>query len=287
MDPISAGIGAGVKILGGLLGRSSAKKAAEKQAQRQKSFAQKGIRWRVKDAKAAGIHPLYALGAQTHSYQPVTVNDPLPDSLADAGQDISRAVLANGTSSDRAAVKLDALRLENMGLHNELLRVQINKLAGPQLGPPIPEMGSEIKPAEVTAANPVFPYLEAGPPRPGGVPADFWGGLKLNLLSDPVAQSTDDMELLKYYLLLRDPENRQQLGKDLDLAIAALHPKVLAPLGAAGSLIQEMGRFGGLARDIAAQNVRAWFDKHRSYAQKARASTWRHRSRNSWGREVR
>lgn len=47
------------------------------QAQRnedlQREFAQMGIRWRVEDAKAAGLHPLYALGAQPIPVTPTQV----------------------------------------------------------------------------------------------------------------------------------------------------------------------------------------------------------------------
>lgn len=67
---IAAGISAGSDILGGILGGSSAKKQAKKAAK----FAKKQfeymkylnanrIRLTVDDAKAAGIHPLAALGA--------------------------------------------------------------------------------------------------------------------------------------------------------------------------------------------------------------------------------
>ena len=36
----------------------------------QKEFAQNSIQWRVADAKKAGIHPLYAIGASSSSYTP-------------------------------------------------------------------------------------------------------------------------------------------------------------------------------------------------------------------------
>lgn len=40
----------------------------------QKEFAQNSIQWRVDDAKKAGIHPLYALGAQGASYTPQSLD---------------------------------------------------------------------------------------------------------------------------------------------------------------------------------------------------------------------
>lgn len=36
----------------------------------QKEFAQHGVRWRVEDAKAAGVHPMYALGASGAAFAP-------------------------------------------------------------------------------------------------------------------------------------------------------------------------------------------------------------------------
>lgn len=40
----------------------------------QREFAQNSIQWRVDDAKNAGIHPLYALGAQGASYTPQSLD---------------------------------------------------------------------------------------------------------------------------------------------------------------------------------------------------------------------
>lgn len=63
-------------IVSGLFGKSASDDAndiAEQNVQLQREFAQKGIQWKVKDAQAAGIHPLYALGAQTHQFTPTSV----------------------------------------------------------------------------------------------------------------------------------------------------------------------------------------------------------------------
>lgn len=114
-------ISAGASILGGILGNS----AADKQMEMQKDFAQKGIRWRVNDAKAAGIHPLYALGAPTMSYSPVATGD---FGVSQAGQDIGRAIDQTRTSGERQSARGDALlslQLENQKLQNDALRVEI------------------------------------------------------------------------------------------------------------------------------------------------------------------
>lgn len=125
-------------ILSGVLGLAgaSADKRAAKASQNanldaQREFAQKGIQWRVADAKAAGIHPVYAMGANTASYTPSTAVGP---SYAEMGQNFGRAVSATmPQSSKQAAVQAatDQLTLEKMGLENEFLRTQIagSKLA--------------------------------------------------------------------------------------------------------------------------------------------------------------
>ena len=62
----------GGAVLGGLFG----KKSSDKQSRFQKEFAQHGLRWKVEDAKAAGLHPLAAIGAQGAQYNPVIPSQP-------------------------------------------------------------------------------------------------------------------------------------------------------------------------------------------------------------------
>jgi len=108
MDPVSMGatISAGANLIGAIMGGSE----AHKNRQMQKQFAQYGIRWRVEDAKAAGLHPLYALGAQTPTYSPV--HSEAPAQLAEMGQNIGRAVQATQTARERerGQLELDLLK---------------------------------------------------------------------------------------------------------------------------------------------------------------------------------
>ena len=124
-------IAAGTTLLGGILGQRSQQKMADQNIALQKEFAQSGIQWKVADARKAGIHPIYALGANTHSYSPVALGDSLTPAIHNAGQDISRAV--NSTSDQ--ATRLNSfqlasqnLTLEKMGLENQLLASQIARL---------------------------------------------------------------------------------------------------------------------------------------------------------------
>lgn len=108
MDPVVTGslIGAGGALLGGIFGQSAGAKnrrLAREQMQLQREFAQHGVRWRVEDAKAAGIHPLAALGMQAMPVTPVMAgyDNSIGEALADAGQNVGRAVAAQMTADQR------------------------------------------------------------------------------------------------------------------------------------------------------------------------------------------
>lgn len=196
-------------LLGGVgsivgAGMSGANAAAINQAnyEHQKEFAQNGIRWRVADAKAAGLHPLAALGAQTSSYTPSAVVGDSPDFsfLRDIGQDVGRAIDAKSTAAERAAnkAKIDQgtdLELEGKSLDNEYKRALIKgetqdqalKLANAavraswsqQLPPAMPSLAPDgrtmpgqgdatssdlftVKPPELAISHPQTPAAEAG-----------------------------------------------------------------------------------------------------------------------------
>lgn len=154
-------IGAGASLIGGMMNNSAQRdanraniaateKANAQNLAAQKEFAQSGIRWRVEDAKQAGIHPVYALGAQTPSFSPsftagqVGAETGVGDALAAGGQEIGRAVGATLTQPERAYNSaIQSLALERGALENELLRSQIvrtrvgtNGIGTPVVGAP-------------------------------------------------------------------------------------------------------------------------------------------------------
>lgn len=138
----AAGIGALGSWIGSKFSSSATEKANRQNAALQREFAQNGIRWKVADAKAAGIHPLYALGAGGYSASPSYVGDQAPANLAASmGQDVSRAIHATRTEGERADAVTGTLRrlqVENAGLQNDFLRAQIAKINSSQVGPPLP-----------------------------------------------------------------------------------------------------------------------------------------------------
>ena len=203
---IAGGIGAAVGGIAGLISsgksQANASKLNELNYQHQKEFAQNGIRWKVADAKAAGLHPLAALGASTAQYTPATAIGDSPDwsFLADAGQSIGRAVDAKRTQQERVEQqqKQDAafaLKAENQKAENDLIRAQTASIQQDmalrqakaaeqavrtqQQVPPMPSLapdgslmpgqsnatspgGIESKPAEIVVNEPGRPGQERG-----------------------------------------------------------------------------------------------------------------------------
>lgn len=146
---IGAAIAAGASLAGSYMSHSAASDANKMQAEQarlnresQEEFARKGIQWKTQDALKAGIHPLYALGAQTHSFSPVSVGSTIPDysGISQAGQDIGRAIDSTRTATSRQGAyekTMMDLQLQKVGLENELLASQVAKVKL-QVGPPFP-----------------------------------------------------------------------------------------------------------------------------------------------------
>lgn len=159
-------IPAAASIIGGAMSSSSTRAAGAANAAAQREFAQHGIRWKVRDARLAGLHPLAALGAQTTSFAPSYVGDNLGASFAQAGQDLGRAFQATRTSEERTEAEavaygrqnqLSNLAIERARLENDLLRSRIAR-ENAQIGPPMPTVG-----ASPPAYVPGGPNHVAGP----------------------------------------------------------------------------------------------------------------------------
>lgn len=124
----------GADLLGGALSDKSVRDANDTNRDVQYDMARNGIQMRVADAKAAGIHPLMALGVQPFSPSPTAVGSSgVGDSISRMGQNMSRASLATASADKRR----EALMLENASLQNDLLRAQISMINRPN-NPPFP-----------------------------------------------------------------------------------------------------------------------------------------------------
>lgn len=106
-------------------------KSLQAQLAYQKEFAQHGLRWRVEDAKAAGLHPLSALGAQgLPAYSPVGV---------DSGGGATSAALAKGirspvmTAAEKAAAQAALEESKSRVAANEAEAAYYNSMAAKNL----------------------------------------------------------------------------------------------------------------------------------------------------------
>lgn len=100
-------------LVGGHLNRKESRAQQDQNDAMQREFAQMGVRWKVEDAKRAGVHPLFALGAQTTGYTPNPVISDSYSEIGRAGQNISDAVTRAGTSQHerlRRNLELEVLR---------------------------------------------------------------------------------------------------------------------------------------------------------------------------------
>lgn len=156
-------------IAGSLIDGFVSKSNADKNIKMQKQFAQQGIQWKTADAKAAGIHPLAALGAQTTSFSPVQVGT----NFSQAGQDLGRAIGSKTTESTKIDNTMAKLQVQRAALENTMLASQIAKNTQPGTPPSIPSMAEQRRldgqgnsplikrePLEVTTVDPRHPGQE-------------------------------------------------------------------------------------------------------------------------------
>lgn len=183
-------------IGGSLIDKMFGDSAAEDQYQYQRKIMKNQIQWRVDDAKWAGVHPVYALGANVQAPPPVSVGG---TNFGAAGQDLGRAMEAQFSPGQRATAftkSVQALQLQNMALNNELLSAQISRVkqagnppavAGPGERFLIDGQGSAVaapgaaliqnNPLERVTPNPGSPHSEPGAVTDVGWARTAAGGL--------------------------------------------------------------------------------------------------------------
>lgn len=119
---IAGGALIGSSIGGGLLSASGSKKSQKKNIHWQREQLQKGIQYRVADAKAAGIHPLYALGANIQSPSPIqTGGDELGNAVQDMGQGIAQITNRYQMPSEKAMQVANVRVLESEAKKNDAM----------------------------------------------------------------------------------------------------------------------------------------------------------------------
>lgn len=132
-------ISGGLGILGGKLSDDASASEAAKNRALQREFAQHGVRWKAEDAKRAGLHPLFAMGAPTMS-PAVSMPDVggVGRGLAQMGQDVSRSIAATRSREDRLRARMLEAQIEGQELENMGQRLRNRAEAKSQLGAGIP-----------------------------------------------------------------------------------------------------------------------------------------------------
>lgn len=118
----------GASLLGGALSSRGQARANEQNAALQREFAQYGIRWKVADAKAAGLHPLYAIGAVSPSAQASYSSTDMGRSVSQAGSRVADHVRYSREERSRKAenAKRRLLMQDQLLLEQMKARSQIN-----------------------------------------------------------------------------------------------------------------------------------------------------------------
>lgn len=117
--------GGGLSALGSVIGgQLNARSQAEANAQNialSREMAQKSIQYKVADAKQAGIHPLYALGAPTSSAAQVVApqKDYVGKAMQQMGQSIANIQTDQQMRLNEAQIK--KIELENAKTKNDIM----------------------------------------------------------------------------------------------------------------------------------------------------------------------
>jgi len=202
-----------LSAIGGMLGAGLNFLQSNKAAKQQEDFAKNAISYRVADAKNAGIHPIYALGANVAMPSPVAVGD-LAGPLANMGASIDDVVNKRRTAqADSAASKLEALTLERASLENDHLRAQIRKMNSPGLPPALVTSGDLALPLGNRQSLPFTP----GPSSTAQRVQDEYGDIAENVygtsravtdISDNLLSRTGVKDLLNWYFSERGMPKR-------------------------------------------------------------------------------
>lgn len=184
------------------------REAMERNEALQREFAQMGIRWKVEDAQAAGLHPLSALGTQTAGYSPTIVS---PSSqaveqrstghhLSNMGQSLSNAIRALAPE-ERLRRRLETQRLaadtqktfaEASYWASEAARARNEALLTAKA---LADGGNEFDAVEHAVSNPIS-HASEDPSREAGEHS-FWRRYKLrdgSYIDLPTSEAAESLE---------------------------------------------------------------------------------------------
>jgi hypothetical protein len=131
MDPLSALIGGGMSLIGGLMNTSSAQAINTQNLQQQMWLAQNAIQMKVKDANKAGINPLAALGVSSPGFTGAVPTEPGAGLMAAGKGVMSERIdptvdVARKLALDKVATEIESLRANNT---NTMIQMAMNEEA--------------------------------------------------------------------------------------------------------------------------------------------------------------
>lgn len=120
MDPgtatlVGAGISAGANLIGGGIAAASNKKVQKRVWRDTKKLAQNQLQWRVQDARAAGIHPLAALGLPpAGAGGAISGGGGLAEGFSRAGESIGQGIAGYGQAKMDAKIRAEEKQRQQM-----------------------------------------------------------------------------------------------------------------------------------------------------------------------------
>lgn len=181
-----AGVGAAGGVISNLINQNSVENEATRNQSNFNIQMDETIQRRVADAKRAGLHPLYALGASSSpSSQPIVMQDSIGPALNTAGQNIATSINRRGSADDRLKTVLENKLLDsqigetdarknlivaqqaqmNQANQTDLgVRPEIRNSLAPEGQAPNPPGTAfvENQPSKVTSAKTGQPHVRAG-----------------------------------------------------------------------------------------------------------------------------
>jgi hypothetical protein len=149
----------GIGAVGSLFGGSSGRGQATQNFLWQRRFAKNAVRWRAEDAKRAGLHPLWAMGASVPSFQPTVVGQ------SDTGSSWSDAFTQAGNALNHFAMAKQNIKESEARIG--LLEAQKNEIENSKIASD-GQRGAQTFAASKQLA-PVFT------PLPGRTDKQAWG----------------------------------------------------------------------------------------------------------------
>lgn len=192
---VGLGLSVGADLYGARQARQGFASQAARNYEQEKEFATHGIRWRVEDAKAAGLHPLYGASGNTPSPSAPMYLDPMGQAINNSGRQVgqyiasremaalAKAQLQAGYQRELNDMAMSHVMLEREHMLNQAMFQYSENGNAIGLKPPaLKYWGLDSQPDAFDLAGPK-PYVNAEPATPAFKPYNFHFGPMLLMKS--------------------------------------------------------------------------------------------------------